>query len=390
MKYKYITDSVHGGITIDDKLIYLLTETREFKRLGRINHLGVSDFIYPSATHTRLAHSYGVYWLSKLILDELKPNISLSTKRAFMAAALLHDIGHGPFSHNFEEISSTRHEVFTKKIITNSSTEIFKVFKENDKNAHKETIKMLEGKHSLMWANQLISSEIDIDRLDYLMRDSIHSGTTYGLIDWKWLIRNMIIMDNKLAFKQKALPTVESVLIARFQMNESIYHNYKNEANTLIMFFFINRLKQLYKLNKLSNTYEEILSILSNRDISIDEFQFLDDSSLLTVVKKGLKEKDEILNKLAIYFLDRKKPELIWENVDEWEKQQDKKMKGILWITKIIKEGWNFYKKNSIEEVYILTLDKKLIKASTISYILNELGNQKQLHKENKIGVKIK
>jgi len=149
---KYIADSVIDGINIYDELILALYETKEFKRLTRINHLGIVSFLYPMAKHCRFEHSLGVYELARRMLTSLDPEekVNKTTRQAVMAAALLHDVGHGPFSHVFETVSKKNHEVYSLKIINSPETEIYQVFEKINPDARDEIIQILKGEHRFL------------------------------------------------------------------------------------------------------------------------------------------------------------------------------------------------------------------------------------------------
>lgn len=389
-KYKYITDPLYGGITIKDELINELIKTREFQRLGRIKHLGVSDFIYPAATHTRLSHSLGVYHLASEVLEIINPEVKLSTKRALLAAALLHDIGHGPFSHNFEKVSKINHEELTIKIIETPGTEVFEAFERIDKDAREETIKMILGKHELNWTNKLISSEIDLDRLDYLNRDTLFTGTKHGYSDWQYILKSMKIIDNQIVYDYKALPSLEAMLIGRFHMNEAVYHNYRNESHSQLLIFFFTRLKQLNDKEELCCDFKSAFEKV-NKAIKTDEFQYMDDSFILNLFSKSKKHDDKILNKISDTFLNRKPIEIISkENLSDWESKQNPETKGTLWNIVEIKKDWKFYDTGSDSEFIVELPNGEIKKGSEISNIIQNIGKQKHLHKNWKIGVIIK
>lgn len=392
-QYKYLKDAIYGGIVIQDELIFELYNSKEFKRLGRIKHLGVSDFIYPSATHTRLSHSLGVYYLAYKSLDVLLPEINLSTKRAFLSAALLHDIGHGPLSHNFEMISKTRHEDLTIKIIETETTEIFKIFEKLDPQAAIETVQMIKGEHKLDWANKLISSEIDLDRLDYLNRDTLFTGATYGLTDWKYIVKKMKLVGDKLVFSHKALPALEAMLLGRFHMNEAVYHNNVNESFSQLAPFFFNRLHQLDLEGSIDGDLSKASKQVRDENLSINDFQLMDDSFILRLLNISVDHEDKILSKISQAFLNRIAPEIISgteQELKEWAKDQDQTLKGCTWNYFTIKEEWSFYSKDINKEFYIKDSNGDIKRGSEISMIINKLGDQKRLHKKAMLGVKLK
>ena len=185
MKSKYIADAVLGGITIDDELIFELYNSKELRRLARINHLGLVHFLYPTAKHFRFEHSLGVYELTRRALVKLNPKIDKSTYRAILAAGLLHDLGHGPYSHLFELVSKKHHEEYSIDIILDKNTDVYKAFDKFEPSSREQVVQILKNEHPIIFANQLISSEVDMDRLDYLLRDASTTDVGISIKCWK-------------------------------------------------------------------------------------------------------------------------------------------------------------------------------------------------------------
>jgi HD superfamily phosphohydrolase len=196
-------DSVHKLIpfenTDSDKLLLSLINTREFQRLRRIKQLGFSETVFPGATHSRFAHSVGVAHIAREFLSRIdvitgKP-ITKDTKIVVLAAALLHDLGHGPFSHAFEKVTRIHHEQRTRQIVLDDSTEVHRTLSNHDK----QLPELVAG----FWAQDLrkgkmpkylahiVSSQLDADRFDYLMRDSYATGVNYGEFDYRWLLTHL-------------------------------------------------------------------------------------------------------------------------------------------------------------------------------------------------------
>ncbi|MCF0227233.1 MAG: HD domain-containing protein, partial [Malacoplasma sp.] len=212
---KFFVDPILKEIVFDKKHLWMydLIQTKEFKRLGRISQLGSVLNIFPSATHTRLAHSLGAYEIIKRFIEHL----DLSSKFPkecdhLMCAALLHDLGHGPLSHAFEKYTGLNHEVYTKLIICSPESEVNKILIKH-KIDPKEVVNILNKKSKYRWATQLIDSQIDSDRMDYLMRDSRFTGAAYGQINPLIIIRGSKFIDNKICFRTKILCEIENMLI---------------------------------------------------------------------------------------------------------------------------------------------------------------------------------
>lgn len=389
MKTKHIADSILNGITINDELILELYEAKELRRLARINHLGIVHFLYPMAKHYRFEHSLGVYELTRRMLEVLKPNVSRTIFRSILAAALLHDVGHGPFSHLFELISPISHEKYSEMIINDQNTEIFQAFEKHEPGAREIVIKILQGKFELMWCNQIVSSEVDMDRLDYLLRDSTSTGAAYGQIDWRWLIKNARIEENKLVFKEKALTVVESLLLGRYHMNIAVYWNPKNVANQLLYKGWFNRMSYLSKNNLLKGKYFYLEKIFLGKKMNVQDFLNVDDSIVNSAIRYSTLEDDEIIRDIAKKFLKQQQPQTVFgnKNIEEFEKRQDINLKGQTWDIIDIPTNFSAYQKQSVFPSLILTNDGKIVKAVEFSSVINtKPGEEKRI---KKLGVKI-
>ncbi|BDU67851.1 MAG: HD family phosphohydrolase [Candidatus Tyloplasma litorale] len=389
MKIKYIADSILNGITINDELILKLYEAKELRRLARVNHLGIVHFLYPMAKHYRFEHSLGVYELTRRMLEKLNPNIDKATYRAVMAAGLLHDLGHGPYSHLFELISPKDHEEYSIDIILDPSTDVYKAFEEIEPSAREQVVQILKGEHPLQWCNQLISSEVDMDRLDYLLRDSTSTGAAYGQIDWRWLLKNARIHQNQLVFKEKALTVIESLLLGRYHMNIAVYWNPKTVANQMLYKGWFNRMSYLKSQNKLISTYKYLDKILDKKEMTVEEFINVDDSIVNSAVRYSMEEEDEIIKKIANKFINQIQPETIFgeKNVKTFISKQDKDLKGQTWEIIDIATDFNDYQKNHKFPSLILTNDNQVVQATKYSSVINDNPNEKRRVK--RLGVKI-
>ncbi|NQX83330.1 MAG: HD domain-containing protein [Mycoplasmataceae bacterium] len=389
MKTRYIADSILDGITINDELINALYESKELKRLARINHLGIVHFIYPMAKHYRFEHSLGVYELTRRTLKKLNPDVSKTTYRAVLAAGLLHDLGHGPYSHLFELISVKHHEDYSIDIIKNSKTDVYKAFEKFEPDARKQVIQILKGTHPVKWCNQLISSEVDMDRIDYLLRDSTSTGAAYGQIDWRWLIKNARIHNGELVFKEKALTVIESLILGRYHMNIAVYWNPKNVANQILYKSWFERMSFLKKQGKLKSKYRFLEKIFDREPMSVEEFLIVDDSILNSAIRYSMYEEDEIIKHIADMFLRQKMPKTIFgkEEVAFFEKSQDQKLKKQTWDVVDIATDFSSYQKNHKFPSKILTNDGKVFIATEYSSVIN--SNAVHKNRIKKLGVKI-
>jgi len=221
-----IRDSIHGDIYVEDEAIYEIINTPEFQRLRRLSQLGGAQFAYPGATHTRFSHSLGVYYVIGEFLKN--PYFAEATtekeKLLVKIAGLLHDIGHGPFSHSFEGITKKSHEDYSVAIIKNPEGNIAKILKKHRINPE-DVADIIEGNYKNEYVSLLVSSQLDADRLDYLKRDAYYAGVNYASIDVSFLVRNVMIVEDKIAYSTKAIYAIESYLLGRYHMFKQVYNH---------------------------------------------------------------------------------------------------------------------------------------------------------------------
>jgi HD superfamily phosphohydrolase len=213
---KYIRDSVHGNLGLDEFEVKL-TDTPEIQRLRRIKQLGFTYLVYPGANHTRFEHSIGTMYLASKLANNL--HLDPDTVSLLRICAILHDAGHGPFSHVSEGALQTSHEELTSKLIKESALSDLI----SNQFSVKDVIKIISGKGPL---GQIISGELDVDRMDYLLRDSYFTGVAYGIIDVERLIYNMQLHEEHLTLRRKGVQAAESMLLARYFMYPSVYQHH--------------------------------------------------------------------------------------------------------------------------------------------------------------------
>lgn len=237
-----LKDPLYGFISVDEPFKSLI-ETENFQRLRNIKQLGLSNLVYPSANHSRFEHSIGAFYLAKRVAEKISPKTEKNAYAGeFMAAALLHDIGHYPFSHAIEKFiglaNGASHERQTLNIIQNS--EITKILKK-EKLDIGIICDLISGKGKY---GKLIAGQIDIDRLDYLKRDSYYTGVAYGVIEADVIIKNLTLKNKNYIFGIKYLPALESILISRYLMYSMVYMHHKTIiANAMLRAAFSEALK---------------------------------------------------------------------------------------------------------------------------------------------------
>ncbi len=401
-KVRKIYDSIHGHILIHDELIQDLIQAKEFQRLNRIKQLGFNYVLFPGATHTRYAHSIGTFEVARKFLRVLKKQEEISEKeeRLILIAALLHDLGHGPFSHTFEELNSKKnHETYTIEIITSKSTEINKVLRKHklDDEEIQEIASIIAKKHPKKWINQLISSGLDVDRLDYLMRDSFYTIANYGNLDIDWIIDNAFVEDDKIVFNEYALHSIENVLIGRYHMYSRVYLNPKAEAFDKQLGFLFNHLRKLYNESEyqFKTDLSRVEKILKNKELTVKELLFLTDDIIINLIAElnSKDGKEPIIKKLTTNILNGKLPQIFdlrWEKENkEFNQKIKNKQEGIEFDTFSLNETKYFVLKED-EEIYIK--QKTIEKLSLVSLLIKssiDSSKEEFINKEKKIGILI-
>lgn len=310
---KIINDPVYGFITIDDELIYQVIAHPYYQRLRRINQMAMAYLVYPGAVHTRLHHSLGAYHLMCNALNELKSKgfeITTAEDQAAKIAILLHDVGHGPFSHALEHvlIESMHHEEI--------SLLIMKALNDQFEGKLQLAIDIFTGMHSKKFLHQLISGQLDVDRMDYLTRDSFFSGVNEGVIAYDRILKMLTVHNGELMVEEKGIYSIEKFLVARRLMYWQVYlHKTVNCAEQMLQ-RIIKRARQIKAaipgpLNKLINE--------PGTKITIEEFCDLDDYDLHTAIKVWSKHDDKVLSLLCKGIINRQllKTQYFGEPVDK-------------------------------------------------------------------------
>ena len=257
-KQRTYLDPIHGPIELNlndstDSLLAKIIDTKEFQRLRRIRQMGLGWFTFHGAEHTRFGHSVGTLFIAKKMVTHLSnsfPEVN-TFKAEILVSALTHDIGHGPFSHTSEKLSSFSHEDWTKKIIRDNS-EINSLLKSYDKDLPRKVISIFEHKTTPLYLSQIISGYIDCDRLDYLHRDSYFVGVPYGLTGSDRIISSLQIDNSKDGVASSLLVVVENIgldavvhyLQARHSMYQQVYQHKKNLACDFLLKKIIERIKE--------------------------------------------------------------------------------------------------------------------------------------------------
>jgi HD superfamily phosphohydrolase len=336
-KSQRIRDPIHGLITFSandevDRLAWKLVNTAAFQRLRRIRQLGLSELVFPGTTHSRFSHCLGTYHIAKQLLEKVKREIGqeYDEEKAKIATlgALLHDIGHGPFSHVFERISikgqqHIKHEVRAAKIVK-EDREICNVLKSK---LARDLAEFLEHEEPCDIYAAIVSSQFDADRLDYLQRDRYMSGTGTGGVDYTWLCDCLRVCQVTVGgsvksekgdwveaptfvLSDKGLQAAEGYLLARYHLYQQVYYHKTTRGAECLLSAILNRLAQL-AVDQVDQTglmdCNPILLFFALKEPSVEDFLALDDGVVWTALQEMARlAKDEVLKELSARLVARK------------------------------------------------------------------------------------
>ncbi|PLT30248.1 HD domain-containing protein [Peribacillus deserti] len=305
---KVFKDPVHRYIHIKDRVIWDLIGTKEFQRLRRIRQLGTTFLVFHGAEHSRLNHSLGVYEIVRRIVDDVfdgRPEWDKEERLLSLCAALLHDLGHGPFSHSFEKVFDLDHEQFTQQIIL-GDTEIHEVLAKVDPGFPKKVADVIAKTYRNKLVVSLISSQIDADRMDYLQRDAYFTGVSYGHFDMERILRVMRPKEDQVVIKHSGMHAVEDYIMSRYQMYWQVYFHPVTRSAEVILTKILHRAKHL---SEKSYTFKlppiHFYSLFEGK-ISLDDYLKLDESVMLYYFQLWQEESDPILSDLCTRFVNRK------------------------------------------------------------------------------------
>lgn len=308
---KVFRDPVHNYIAVSNQIIYDLIGTSEFQRLRRIKQLGTSSYTFHGAEHSRFTHCLGVYHIAKQITDMFTKNYpevwNPEENLVTQCAALLHDVGHGAFSHTFEGIFGTDHEAITVAIITNPETQVNAVLRKVSPDFPEKVASVITHDYENQQVVQLISSQIDADRMDYLLRDSYYTGATYGEFDLTRIMRVITPVENGIAFKIQGMHAVEDYIVSRYQMYMQVYFHPASRAMEVLLHQLLKRAKILYPTQKdyFNVTSPRLIPFFEN-NFNLSDYLHLDDGVLTTYFQNWQTHPDPILSDLSNSFVNRK------------------------------------------------------------------------------------
>jgi HD domain-containing protein len=317
---KVLKDPVHGYIHIHYEVIWNCLDSKEFQRLRRIRQLGGDFQVYPTAEHSRFSHSLGVYEIVRRMVTEIKSlcvELTEYEKVCVMLAGLLHDVGHGPFSHAFEHVTNHSHEEYTAKIIL-GNTELNSILRAVSRKLPEDIVSIIQHTHENDILNQIVSGQLDADRMDYLLRDSYFTATSYGQFDLERILRTMRVRKTSegrkvIVVKHTGIHSVEDYIMARYQMYWQVYYHPVARSYEAVFIQLFNRLKDIFKDNK--DYFEDmkvLIPFLEKAEVREEEYFRLDENSLLYCCALIQDKADAIAADLAKRLQNRK----LFEYVD--------------------------------------------------------------------------
>lgn len=323
-----LRDPVHGLVAFESEeegIIPALLEAKEVQRLRGIRQLGLTSLSYPGADHVRFSHAIGTAFVMKKFIQRMRAIHDalpfwqrLTTERArdALAAALLHDVGHGPYSHLFEQVmpEGTRHEQWTARIIQDPSTDVHRILSRYDSTLPDRVAELVQGRHQLAYLAHAVSGTFDVDRCDYLLRDAHFTGVGYGSFDLDWLLRSFRFGSPEssngsptLAIDGiKGLPAIESFILSRLFMFQQVYFHKAGRASEFMMTRVLERARQLLAEGiRLERTPPALRTLASGDEPTLGEYLALDDTVIHTALLAWREAPDAMLSDLCHRLLAR-------------------------------------------------------------------------------------
>jgi HD superfamily phosphohydrolase len=326
-----LRDPVHGLIAFDgmaERVVRPLLDTREVQRLRRVRQLGLASLVFPGAEHTRFSHAIGTAHVMQALLDRIDAcseelptdqRLDDEARADALAAALLHDLGHGPFSHLFEEVlpHAKHHERWTRDILLEDSTEVHQTLESISGGMSQRVAGLLSGDYRLGYLSQSVSGTLDVDRADYLLRDSHMTGVRYGLYDLDWLLHALTFacVEGRwvLAVQgRKGLPPVESFFLGRHFMYQQVYHHKATRAaDALVRAIFMRVSELIFEGTPPEPLLPAFRAAALGEPIAVEEYLRMDDAELLTCLSAWENGRDRTLGSFSKSLRCRQLPKTV-------------------------------------------------------------------------------
>ena len=341
IREKLYRDPIHDLISLDknsheDCTLMELIDAPEIQRLRRVRQLGLASLAYQGAEHSRFTHSIGAMWVATRIINQLNKERPIPARVAFATrcAALLHDIGHGPLSHVFEKFMGVHHETWTRDIILSPESDTHRILARHHASLPGEVVGIIEGHSHPPFLSQIISSQLDADRFDYLLRDSVMTGVKYGIYDFERLL-HVLRLDPRgenIVVAPNGVQPVEKYLQSRYHMYSQVYLHKTVRAGETVFEKLLLRASDLARKNALPALQpdEPFARLLKAKEkTSLEDYLQIDDDVVFASLKRWKKCEDEILCDLANRVLDRR----LFKTLDV------SKVKGLATKTKLAQQA---------------------------------------------------
>ncbi|WP_010531543.1 HD domain-containing protein [Lentibacillus jeotgali] len=304
---KVFKDPVHRYVHVQDRVIWDLIAAPEFQRLRRIKQLGTSYLTFHGAEHSRFNHSLGVYEIVRRIIGNFEDRDDWNDDERLLClcAALLHDLGHGPFSHSFEKVFKLDHEHFTQQIIL-GDTRIHTILELVEPGFSQKVADVIDKTYEDKLVVSLISSQIDADRMDYLQRDAYFTGVSYGHFDMERILRVMRPIEDQVVIKSSGMHAVEDYIMSRYQMYWQVYFHPVTRSAEVILSKILHRAKYLFENNYTFKLKPFHFVSFFNENVGLADYLKLDESIVFYYFQLWQEEDDEILRDLCERFMNRR------------------------------------------------------------------------------------
>lgn len=386
-KKKIFNDPVYGFVSVPYEIIFDLIEHPYFQRLRNIKQLGLTHLVYPGALHTRFHHALGAMHLMSIALETLKNKgvkITEEESKAVTIAILLHDIGHGPFSHALESciVPSIHHEDLSILLMKRLNIEF--------EGALTLAIEIFENKYDKKFLHQLVSGQLDMDRMDYLNRDSFYTGVSEGVIGFDRILKMICVIDDQLVIEEKGIYSIEKFLIARRLMYWQVYYHKTVISAEQLLVKVLRRAKEISVQGKVLFATPSFSFLLKNNPSAddfkgderyLDAFANIDDHDIYSAIKVWTNDEDVILSKLCTELINRRLYSIEIQNENISSKEYDEKLKEVIEKWGISEEDAEYFvftgviNNNAYDplsgNIYILTKTKGLQDIAVCSDGLN-------------------
>ncbi|MFD2761051.1 HD domain-containing protein [Lentibacillus juripiscarius] len=389
---KVFKDPVHRYVHVNDRVIWDLIATPEFQRLRRIKQLGTTYLTFHGAEHSRFNHSLGVYEIVRRIIANFEdsPRWDGNERLLCLCAALLHDLGHGPFSHSFEKVFKLDHEHFTQQIIL-GETQIHRILERVEPGFSQKVADVIDKTYEDKLVVSLISSQIDADRMDYLQRDAYFTGVSYGHFDMERILRVMRPLEDQVVIKSSGMHAVEDYIMSRYQMYWQVYFHPVTRSAEVILSKILHRAKYLYEHDYTFKLKPIHFISFFNESVGLRDYLKLDEAVVSYYFQLWQEEEDPILRDLCERFMNRRLFKYIEFNpnqqMNEWKELYSLfKDAGIdpdyyLEVDSSSDLPYDFYRPGEEEErlpIHLLMSDGDLVELSRNSDIVESISGKKR------------